>query len=548
MSTTSTNAKSATTPPDYDAIIVGAGATGQTAAETLARAGMRVLVLDAGPQHDAPADGPNATRPAPHARTTPAAAAHDATDRQPVQRRHMAFGEATRSLFVDDIDNPYTTPGPDETDAPPFAWIRMRGTGGRLRLWVGHVPRMEERDFRAASHDGFGVDWPIGEAELRPYYEQIETLLGVRDARSSGVTPSAAAAHLEARIAATFADRRMQHARIAPCPETGDHRAAVGILDRAMAIGRVTLETDAIARRVVLDRSGSAAGVVVVDTRTGREREIAGRRVLLCASTVETVRLLLNSADARHPEGLGTPDVLGRYFMDHTAGIRLDGLVPGVPGYEPSRHLVGAGIYVPRFRNVSPSDRHPRFIRGYGIQGVVGPVVTDDDLHALPGDFEANVAAAKAGRPSGFSLMSFGETLARPESTITVDPTVQDRWGIPAARIDLRYGDNELAMADDTLTEMRAIAACAGFEVLAERTELLAPGLSLHELGGARMGAEPKTSVVGPNNEVWGVPNLFVTDGACFPSGGCQNPTLTMMAITARACDAIAARWKRETL
>lgn len=516
---------------DYDALVVGAGATGGFAADTLAAAGMRVLVLDAGPRHDAstfaPDDGASAQRDA---------------SRQPIQSRCIAWGEKTRGLFVDDVDHPYTT-APDK----PFLWIRVRRAGGRLLLWPGHVPRMEERDFRAASHDGFGVDWPFGHDALGPYYDIVERLLGVTDAHVAAVPLVEGAARLRDSVARTFPGRRVQPARIARSAETGAPRAPLDALDRALETGRAILASDSIVKRVVLDSKGRAAGVVVVDALTRREREVTGRAVVLCASTIESIRLLLNSASSKHPSGLGTPGVLGRYLMDHTAGIRVDGVVPGTVGYGKERDLVRGGVYIPRFRNTDA--RHLAFLRGYGIQGVIGPVLTEAELRAKAGDFEANLTGVMAQMPpSGFSFMAFGEVLAREENAVTLDASVRDAWGIPVPKIHFAYTDNEFAMAEDIAVEMRAMVSEAGFEITSQHTELYPPGLSVHELGGARMGTDPKSSVVGPFNEVWNVPNLFVTDGSCFPSGGCQNPTLTMLAMTVRACTAIVRRWKQREL
>ncbi|HVJ89481.1 MAG TPA: GMC family oxidoreductase [Labilithrix sp.] len=523
---------------DFDVIVVGAGATGGFAADTLSAAGMHVLVLDAGPRSDA--DSP--PEEAPRFEASAADRSASVAERQAVQRQCIAFNETTRGLFVDDLDHPYTTAA-DKS----FAWIRVRRVGGRLLLWPGHVPRMEERDFRAASHDGFGVDWPFGYDELRPYYDAVERLLGVTDARTGGVPLTEGASRLQSSIARTYQERRVQAARVARSPETGAPRAPLDAIERALATGRTTLASESIASRVLLDSRGRAAGVVVIDARTGREREVKGRAVVLCASTIESIRILLNSATPKHPNGLGTPGVLGHYLMDHTAGIRMDGFVPGTKGYAEERSLVGGGIYIPRFRNID--DHHPAFLRGYGIQGVIGPVVTAAELRTRPGDFETNLARLLTDMPpSGFSMMAFGEVLAREENAVALDPSVRDAWGIPVPQIRFEYTDNEFAMGQDMAAEMRAMVTAAGFEVKSQNTELYPPGLSIHELGGARMGVDPKSSVLGPFNEVWDVPNLFVTDGACFPSGGCQNPTLTMLAITVRACESLANRWKMHAL
>jgi choline dehydrogenase-like flavoprotein len=234
--------------------------------------------------------------------------------------------------------------------------------------------------------------------------------------------------------------------------------------------------------------------------------------------------------------------------MDHTYSISVGGLVPGVANY-PYNFDDGRanGIYIPKFRNVT--ERHPKFIRGYGIQGSVRRGMLPANLRSIPGfgsEFKAMVRDPKG--PAPFGISAFGEMLPRKENRVTIDPNVKDAWEIPVAHIDCTHSDNEREMARDQLETLKEMAHEARFEITRENGRLAAPGLCIHEVGGARMGNDPKTSVLNKFNQSWDVKNLFVTDGACFVSQGCQNPTLTMMAITARACDYIVDQHRKGNL
>lgn len=504
----------------YDVIVVGSGATGGWAAKDLAESGLRVALLEAGPllldrgTRQAPAPDP---------------------DRQHIQAQCFAFDEETAQLFVDDVDNPYSHP-PDS----PFLWIRSRQAGGRTLLWDRLCLRMSDRELKAASGDGVGIDWPISYADLAPYYDRVERFLAVRGtpegleqipdgAFAEPLPISAGERRFKAAVEARWPTRTVTSARIADASPEATLRAA-------LRTGRVSLYVDSIASRVLLEPGGGrAAGVAYVDAASGAEREVRGRTIVLCASTIESTRLLLNSADENHPDGLGNSSgTLGRYLMDHTYDIGIDGVASASPRQTPDPE--SDGCYVPNFRGVTEDDGG--FLRGYGIALQIAP----------PGDGLLSRLRGPRRRKGGwFWMRAFGEVLPNPDNRVTIDPGTIDAWGIPSVHIECRYGENERAMAADQLHTLLDFAAAADLDVKETRDTLSPPGLSIHEIGTARMGDNPATSVLDPCNRAWDVPNLYVTDGSCFTSGGFQNPTLTMLAISARACDHIIASHREGT-
>lgn len=501
----------------YDAIVVGSGATGGWAAKQLTEDGLRVALLEAGPALSG--EGPSASI--------------DGARRQQVQARCYAFGDHSAHLFVDDVENPYSYP-----EDAPFDWIRSRVVGGRLHTWGRTAVRMSESDFKAADRDGVGEPWPISYADLVPYYDRVERFMKVcGTAEGHELLPdgafipplplSAGERAFRARTEELWPTRRVTPARIA----TAEPEA---LLDAARATGRLELRPNSVVSRVTVDRgTGKVAGVAYVDRLGGGEEEVEAPVVVLCASALESTRLLLNSATTEQPDGLGSSSgVLGRYLMDHTYGVGVDVVVPW------SRRRGGGarshGCMIPAYRNVTePVDE---FVRSYGI--------------------ELQVEARPGGRLAGLRpwsrvtgcVRAFGEVLPAFDNYVAVDPERPDAWGIPSLRIVCRYGDNERRMAADQSRCLVEMAEASGWEIELAQSELSPPGLSVHEMGTARMGARAEDSVLDPFNQCWDVPNLFVTDGACFTSGGCQNPTLTMMAITARACDFIVERLRRGEL
>ncbi len=533
--------------PQVDAIIVGSGAAGGWAAKELTERGLTVLVLDAGPTLRPDADFP---LPAPSEGRLSARVLHGLT-RQPIQMRCPAFNARTRRFFVDDREHPYTTPA-----GKPYNWFRGRQVGGRLHTWGRVVVRMSDLEFKGASRDRYGTDWPLAYADLAPFYDKVESFLGVRGsadgiaALPDGVycgrldmTPAEAA--FKADVEAAFPERRVIAARVA----NAERERMPATLRAAQRTGRMTLRSDAVVRGIVTDPvSGRATGVAFVDRLTKQAFEARAEVIVLCASAFESVRILLNSACPRHPAGLGNASGrLGRGITDPVV-VGLGGPLPAarserdVPqALDPYDFGTMNGIYIPRFRNV---DRpHPAFRRGYAIQGGIG-------------------------RGPSWFLLAHGEMLSRDENRIGVDRERRDAWGIPAARIECSWSANEIAMIEDASKVLREMASAAGLPIrmppsgklletlayrawkdrIAASSGAFLPGSAMHELGGAAMGDDPAASVVDAWGRCWDARNVFVTDGACFASGCSQNVTLTIMALTVRACERLVSERRAGTL
>lgn len=507
----------------FDAIVVGSGATGGCAAKELTEKGLSVALLEAGPEVSFAGEGSgrNAGGLAPDAGPPDAA---PAADRQQVQARCYAYGSKTAHLFTDDLDNPYSHP-----EDKPFDWIRSRVVGGRLHTWGRMCLRMSDWELKAASRDGIGDDWPISYADLEPYYDRVEAYMRVCGTPEGLLQlpdgPFAEAPHLsagerafKAAVERRWSSRRVTGARIALAPPDT-------MLAAAGRTGRLTLLPDSVVSQVTMGPNGRARGVRFVERLSGEERELDARLVVLCASTIESTRVLLNSATAHHPQGLGNSSgALGHYLMDHTYGIGIEG-VAMQRVHEPGQSTL-YGCAIPSFRNVTESEVD--FAREYGVELQV---------HTPVAGWLGRLRAGRRELPGQFWMSSFGEVLPRFENRVTLHGERRDAWGVPVAHVECGYGENEERMAADQLSCLREMAEAAGFTIEKTHSELAPPGLSVHEMGTARMGSDPAGSVLNGYAQSWDVANLFVTDGSCFVSGGYQNPTLTMMAITARACD-----------
>jgi choline dehydrogenase-like flavoprotein len=543
--------------PPWDAVVVGAGANGSVAAMVLVEAGLRVLVLEAGPELSARralgGEPLNSLR----------RLAHLSCGRQRLQRHHPGYWKHNPELFVDERQNPYSTP-----EDAPFLWTRGRQVGGKSLTWGGITLRLSDTEFHAARRDGHGPAWPIASSDLAPYYDRLETLLGVHGQRDGlaqlpdgqflpplPFTPGER--HLQAAIAREL-DLPLIHSRgfalHRPTPASPWPRSsAQGVtLARALATGRVRVRSGAVVSHLEMDdRQRSAEAVVLVDTASGRRERVAAPLVVLCASTIETVRLLLHSSDALRPGGLSDPSgSLGRFLMDHISTSRFFS-IPSIEAPTEPAELSGAGsCFIPNTVNLDERNRET-FLRGYGIWAAVQRFDPPAPLRR------------RAGEAVGF-LIGHGEVLARAENRVSLDGSRSDAWGLPIPHIDCRWGENEQGMVAHMQARMEAVVSAAGGRIrpiedlfvlplleplvrdsLAVRPEPPPPGYYIHELGGARMGQRPEDGVVNAWNQCWGASNVLVTDGACWPSAGWQSPTLTEMAITWRACEAAAGRvWR----
>jgi choline dehydrogenase-like flavoprotein len=540
---------------EFDAVVIGSGATGGYAAKKLTESGLRVAVLEAG-NNVTPRDF-SEHKPSwqmPYLGFSPLI-----TKNRPIQGLCYACRETNQDWFVDDLKNPYT-------QQKPFYWIRMRVLGGRSLSWGRQSYRMSDLDFKAKSHDGHGDDWPISYKEMVPYYEQVERYVGISGTAERlpqlpdsifqpGMAMTCGEEILRQGVARKMG-RTVTIGRVAiitkphngrsPCHYCGPceqgcitssyYNSPTTVLKDAAATGRMKLLTNATCSHIVM-KNGRAAGVAYIDTVTKQAREVRGKVVLLCASTLESTRLLMNSGIC------GNNDALGKHVMDHIYQGGAAGIMPGIearPWAGPPRRP--NGIYIPRFRNVKEKSTNG-FIRGYGYQGGSSPEFTFN----RPG-FGAGYKDAVRQGQWGINITAWCECLARKENYVEIDKGKVDDWGIPILKVNAAWSDNEKALWNDARVEAAAMLEAGGAKNVQLTGEVSVPGFCIHETGTARMGNDPKTSVFNKYNQAHEVPNLFCTDGAVWVSSGCSNPTLTMMAITVRACEYIVKEYRPKGL
>jgi choline dehydrogenase-like flavoprotein len=545
----------------YDAIVVGSGITGGWAAKELTEHGLRTLLIERGRdvEHgkDYITEWKKPWELAHRGRGEPDVYARDYA----IQSKNYAFGEATKHFFVKDSEHPYHT-----DDGKPFRWIRGYQLGGRSLIWGRACWRWSDLDFEANAKDGHGVDWPIRYADLEPWYAHVERFIGVAGEKrglphlpDGELLPpwemNCAEKFLKSGIERAYLDRFMTVTRVAnltraingrgPCQARdqcargcsygGYFSTQSATLPAARATGKLTLVTDAIVESVLYDdKKDRVTGVRVIDANTGQSREYEARIVFLNASTFGTAQILLNSKSARFPTGLANSSgEVGHNVMDHLSKAGARGVVPGLM----DQYVYGrrpTGTYIPRFRNLGIKNEKLGFLRGYGIQAGASRASWSRGA-AEPGFGVELKERLRAPGPWHASLQGYCECLPRHENYADLDPEQKDKWGIPILRIHCAWSDNERALREDLkqqAAEMLERAGCTDVETYDDDAP---PGFSVHEMGTARMGRDPKTSVLNAHNQAHDAKNLFITDGACMASTSCVNPSATYMALTARA-------------
>lgn len=535
----------------FDAIVVGSGATGGVAAMALAQQGLKTLVLEAGPRLHGPR-----SYGSPLANLARRLKTHWLTKNQPVQEWHGGYWETNPNLFVDDCENPYSTPADK-----PYLWIRGRQVGGRSHTWGGVCLRFSDLEFRAPERDQKGSCWPIAYRDLEPFYGRLERLLEVHGAKDhltqlpdgEFLEPgrfSPGELRLQSDLQQNFGRKMVisRGIRAGRCARGGEKYSRLSsnqtTLAQAAATDRLTLQSDAVVHQILIDPTTSkATGVEFIDAETGVAHRRRARLVVLCASSIETIRLLLNSKSSTFPEGMGSSNgLLGKGIMDHIAGMVYFYLPEAAEPPIDSYPLLGSeGAIIPRFANTS---------RGYGYWGGV-----------------SRLGFPKALRKDPKTALGFfcgmGEALQSDTNVVTLDQNLKDKWGVPAARINYSWLEEDLKLAKTMRTDLVEMVTASGGKTatlteilrtpllkdfmteLHRKWEVSVPGAFVHEVGGARMGSDPSRSVTNRFGQVWDCPNIVIGDGAVFPSSGWQNPTLTEMALCLRACENAVEQLKR---
>jgi len=545
--------------PTYDAIVVGSGISGGWAAKELTEKGLKVLLLERGKNIEHIKDYVNAQKAPweyPHrgGRTQALVQSH------PVLSRGHQLNEKNADWWVSEEESPYT-------EVKRFDWYRGYHVGGRSLMWGRCSFRLSDIDFTANAQDGHGTDWPIRYADVAPWYGYVERFAGIAgsaeglpqlpDGEFQPPMPLNCAEQMIAdRVRQQFdGTRRWIPARTAnltqPLPGRSrcQYRNACGLgcpygayfstqsstLPAAMKTGRLTLKPFAIVTEVLYDRNRKrATGVRVLDAVSNQTADYNARVIFLCASTLNSTWLLMRSATDVWPGGLGSSSgELGHNLMDHHFRVGAEGRIEGLEDKDQYGRKPNS-IYIPRYRNLSGEKRD--YLRGFGYEGA-----------ANRGSWSRAVAEMGVGagfkdataEPGSWSVggSAFGEMLPNHANRVMLDETRKDKWGLPVLKIDCATGENERRMRKDMANDMAEMLEAAGVKDVQTYDDAYFPGMGIHEMGTARMGTSPKNSVLNKHNQVWDAPNVFVTDGSCMASTACQNPSLTYMAMTARAAD-----------
>jgi len=554
----------------YDAIVVGSGISGGWAAKELTEKGLRVLLLERGRNVEHIKDYVNATK-APWQYPHRGGRTKAMEELYPVLKRDYPLNEKNLDYWASDKDSPYT-------EVKRFDWYRGYQVGGRSLMWGRQSYRHSDFDFEANLKEGIAVDWPIRYADIAPWYDHVERHAGISgshenlpqlpDGQFQPAMPLNCGEQLVAgKLSKAFdGKRRLIIGRVANatkalpgrnpcqyrnacwlgCPVGGYFSTQSSTLPAAMKTGRLTLKPWSIVSEVLYDKDKKrATGVRVLDAVSNQTTDYSAPVIFLCASTLNSTWLLMRSATDIWPGGLGSSSgELGHNLMDHHFRAGAEGKLEGLD----DKYYYGRrpnGFYIPRYRNLFGEKRS--YLRGFGYQGGAG---RDGWSRAVA---ELGVGAQfkdAMSQPGGWEIgaTAFGEMLPNHNNQVSLDETKKDKWGLPVLKIDCATGENERAMRRDMINDMAEMLEQSGAKQVETFDNGYFPGMGIHEMGTARMGRDPKTSVLNSHNQVWDAPNVFVTDGSCMTSAACVNPSLTYMAMTARAADFAVNELKRRNL
>ena len=546
----------------YDAIVVGSGISGGWAAKELCEKGLKTLVLERGRMVRHVQDYPTAQwNPwdAPNGDRVPEPELKKHYEKQ--SRTGYTVRQSTKHWFVKDDENPYS-------EVKRFDWMRGYHVGGKSLMWGRQSYRLSDIDFEANLKEGVAVDWPIRYREIAAWYDYVEMFAGISgQAEGLPQLPDGkfqppmemycVESHLRDKIKENFNDRILTIGRVANltqqlngrgpcqyrnlcirgCPYGGYFSSNAATLPAAEATGNMTLRPNSIVNAIIYDNEkGLASGVRVIDAETNETIEFKAKVVFLCAGAVGSTWILMNSTSDRFPNGMGNDsDQLGRNLMDHHFRVGAQGRFDGFDDKYYSGRRAN-GIYIPRFRNVDAKTKQKDFLRGYGYQGGGSRENWARAVAELSFGAKFKADMMEPG-PWRVGLTGFGETLPYEDNRMTLNHELLDKWGQPTVIFDADFKENEMAMRKDMGTQAAEMLNAAGFKDVNIYDSGSWPGLGIHEMGTARMGRDQKTSVLNGNNQVHAVKNVFVTDGACMTSAACVNPSLTYMALTARAAD-----------
>lgn len=543
----------------YDAIVIGSGISGGWAAKELTEKGLKTIMLERGRNVEHVKGYENATK-GPWEFPHRGGRTQQMIEDYPVLKRDYPLSEKNLNFWASDQDSPYT-------EVKRFDWYRGYHVGGRSLMWGRQSYRLSEMDFEANAKDGIAVDWPIRYKDIEKWYSYVERFAGISGTRNGlaqlpdgefqpGMEMNVVEKEVAARIKAHYkGDRHMVIGRAANltkalpgrtncqyrskcslgCPFGGYFSTQSSTLPAAVATGNLTLRPFSIVTKILYDKdTKKAKGVEVLDAETNMTYEYYAKIIFLNASTLNSTWILMNSATDIWEGGLGSSSgELGHNLMDHHFRLGASGKMEGFE----DKYYYGkrpTGIYIPRFRNIGDDKRD--YIRGFGYQGAASREGWSRNVAEMNigADFKDSLCEPGAWT---MGITAFGETLPYHENKVTLDKTKKDKWGLNVLSIDAEIKENELKMRKDMMEDAKEMLENSGLKDVKTFDNGYALGQGIHEMGTARMGLDPKTSVLNKFNQVWDAPNVFVTDGAAMASAACQNPSLTYMALTARAVD-----------